>query len=92
MREGHRRLELLLGEMNGIVARVTTALARDERPALAPAPAPAASPEVRGAEMADALAAAVERLRARAEATPLEAPSAGVGAAAGRPGACKRLP
>jgi chromosome segregation ATPase len=67
MREGHRRLELLLGEMNGIVARVTTALA--------PARAPVASPEVRGAEMADALAAAVERLRARAEATPLEAPA-----------------
>ncbi len=75
MREGHRRLELLLGEMNGIVARVTSALARDERPAPAPAPAPVASPEVRGAEMADALAAAVERLRARAEATPLEAPA-----------------
>jgi hypothetical protein len=75
MREGHRRLELLLGEMNGIVARVTTALAREERPAAVPAPAPVASPEVRGAEMADALAAAVERLRARAEATPLEAPA-----------------
>jgi chromosome segregation ATPase len=72
MREGHRRLELLLGEMNGIVARVTAALARDERPASAGEPSPAASPEVRGAEMADALAAAVERLRARAEAAPLE--------------------
>jgi chromosome segregation ATPase len=73
MREGHGRLELLLGEMNGIIARVTTALARDERPAIVSDPAPVASPEVRGAEMADALAAAVERLRARAEAAPLEA-------------------
>ncbi len=73
MREGHGRLELLLGEMNGIIARVTTALARDERPAIVSEPAPVASPEVRGAEMADALAAAVERLRARAEAAPLEA-------------------
>lgn len=72
MREGHRRLELLLGEMNGIVARVTAALASDERPAVVAQPAPVASPEVRGAEMADALAAAVERLRARAEAAPLE--------------------
>ncbi len=72
MREGHRRLELLLGEMNGIVGRVTAALARDERPAAAGEPAPLASPELRGAEMADALAAAVERLRARAEAAPLE--------------------
>jgi DNA repair exonuclease SbcCD ATPase subunit len=72
MREGHRRLELLLGEMNGIVARVTATLASDERPASAGEPAPVASPELRGAEMADALAAAVERLRARAEAAPLE--------------------
>ncbi len=75
MREGHRRLELLLGEMNGIVGRVTAALARDERPAIASEPAPVAPPEVRGAEMADALAAAVERLRARAEAAPLEPPT-----------------
>jgi chromosome segregation ATPase len=75
MREGHGRLELLLGEMNGIIARVTTALARDERPAIVSEPAPVVSTEVRGADMADALAAAVERLRARAEAAPLEAPT-----------------
>jgi DNA repair exonuclease SbcCD ATPase subunit len=72
MREGHRRLELLLGEMNGIIGRVTAALARDQPPTIAAEPAPVASPELRGAEMADALAAAVERLRARAEAAPLE--------------------
>ncbi len=61
--------------MNGIIARVTTALARDERPAIVSEPAAAASAEVRGAEMADALAAAVERLRARAEAAPLATPT-----------------
>jgi DNA repair exonuclease SbcCD ATPase subunit len=72
MREGHRRLELVLGEMNGIVARVTAALAREEQPASAPEPASIVSAEGRGAEMADALAAAVERLRARAEAAPAE--------------------
>ncbi len=69
MREGHRRMELLLGEMKGIVARVAAALARrgsiEGRP---PARPGAPLPEARGPEMADALAAAVERLRARAEA------------------------
>jgi chromosome segregation ATPase len=68
MREGHRRLEALLGEMNGIVGRVTAALASGGRTALARQAAPTGAPEARGAEMADALAAAVERLRARAEA------------------------
>jgi len=70
MREGHRRLEALLGEMNGIVARVTAALAGGGRSALARQSPPTSAPETRGAEMADALAAAVERLRARAEAAP----------------------
>jgi chromosome segregation ATPase len=70
MREGHRRLEALLGEMNGIVARVTAALAGGGRTALARQSPPTSAPETRGAEMADALAAAVERLRARAEAAP----------------------
>ncbi len=90
MREGHRRLELLLGELKDIVARVTTALAgapaATSEPAAGPEPEPAASAgassplarppvaaapgEERGAEMAAALAAAVERLRARADALP----------------------
>jgi chromosome segregation ATPase len=68
MREGHRRMEALVGEMKGIVASVSSALASDSHelpPAKQPLPA-----EQRGAEMADALAAAVERLRARAEAVP----------------------
>jgi myosin heavy subunit len=66
MREGHRRMETLVGEMKGIVARVSSALGGDTQEVpLARQPLP---PEQRGAEMADALAAAVERLRARAEA------------------------
>ncbi|HTA11994.1 MAG TPA: hypothetical protein VK765_01135, partial [Solirubrobacteraceae bacterium] len=117
MREGHSRMESLLGEMRGIVARVSAALAR-ERPASvafepasavfepasavsepvhatsqpvhvrsAPArlrvgPPPACPPawavprpgvqppRARDSEMAEALAEAVERLRARAEIAP----------------------
>ena len=69
MREGHRRMEVLLGEMKRIVARVTGALSVQPRPALA-GPSPlAVGPAARGTEMADALAAAVERLRARADAS-----------------------
>ena len=75
MRQGHRRMESLLGEMKGIVARVTAALAADrseiDRSEIGQQrPAPAVPSEARGAEMADALAAAVERLRARAETAP----------------------
>ena len=68
MRESHGRMEALVGEIRGIVARVSSALARDSDQD-APAAEPLA-PDQRGAEMADALAAAVERLRARAEAVP----------------------
>lgn len=68
MRAGHRRMETLVGEIKGIVAGVSSALQSDSH-AVAPARQPPAS-EQRGAEMADALAAAVERLRARAEAMP----------------------
>jgi ribonuclease E len=63
MREGHRRMEGLVGEMKGIVERLTSSLARE-------APSPPLPPVPSGVEMADALAAAVERLRARAEAVP----------------------
>ena len=106
MREGHRRMEGLVGDLKGIVTRLGSGLStawRQAPPAPAPAPAPVASaalptpaavpgpsapaspaetpeapesPEspraaqLRGEEMADALAAAVERLRARADAAP----------------------
>jgi hypothetical protein len=89
MREGHRRMESLLGEMRSIVGRVSAALvARTEPPPAAPiqSAAPVLSPQVRGAEMADALAAAVERLRARAEAAPLPPEEADPPTPAGRPG------
>jgi chromosome segregation ATPase len=109
MRDGHGRLEALVGDMKTIVERLSTAIAASaqaetlaRRSGLTPAPtvtppeglapppvrsAPAAqviaeaSAAVQGGEMADALAAAVERLRARAEAaavaesTPLRAPA-----------------
>jgi chromosome segregation ATPase len=75
MREGHRRMESLLGEMKGIVGRVNTALANEQWSAVEQQAA-MVEPEVAGAEMADALAAAVERLRARAQAAPDVAPEA----------------
>jgi DNA repair exonuclease SbcCD ATPase subunit len=68
MREGHVRMEQLLGELKGIVGRVTGAIAAQEHAASARQSGPANPAEARGGEMADALAAAVERLRARAEA------------------------
>jgi ribonuclease E len=83
MREGHRRMETLLGDMKGIVARVTDALSTQS--AEPPPAARALAPEVRGAEMADALAAAVERLRARAEAVEAAMPATPAGAEAPAP-------
>ncbi|HKH78443.1 MAG TPA: hypothetical protein VK272_11350 [Solirubrobacteraceae bacterium] len=59
MREGHRRMESLLGQMKDIVARASRALAQQ--------PATPSVSEGSGVEMAAALASAVERLRARAE-------------------------
>ncbi|MHB8241496.1 MAG: hypothetical protein ACYDHN_05845 [Solirubrobacteraceae bacterium] len=65
MRQGHSRMEGLVGEMKGIVDRLSSAVAAEATSTVTPTPS--------GAEMADALAAAVERLRARAEAVPPEA-------------------
>jgi chromosome segregation ATPase len=67
MREGHRRIELLVGEMKGILARATSALAAEQAPQLARQAAQTPAGEAPAGEMAEALAAAVERLRARAE-------------------------
>jgi chromosome segregation ATPase len=74
MRESHRRVEGLVGELRGVVARLRAAAATaptraesvgvdvDPLPTLRGGPA-----EGQREEMADALAAAVERLRARVE-------------------------
>jgi chromosome segregation ATPase len=83
VRRGHGQMEQLVGEMKTLVGRLARGVAV-ERPAQSVS-TPSARPrhtqdlspsepagEARGAEMADALAAAVERLRARAEAAPLE--------------------
>jgi len=77
MREGHRRMLALVAEMKDIVARVSGALVR-ESPGGGPPRSVPVAPERReqaplererqGTEMADALAAAVERLRAQADA------------------------
>jgi len=79
MREGHRRAEAIVGELRGVVSRLKvsaeSAPARERpfRQDLEPGPEerpPAArkAPEqARGTEMGEALAAAVERLRARVE-------------------------
>jgi hypothetical protein len=86
VRKGHRQMEGLVGEMKGIVERLSAAIASAARkpPAVMPPqpvpggpsmpPAEGLAPPGRGTEMADALAAAVERLRARAEATPAPQP------------------
>lgn len=102
--EGHRRMEGVLGEVKGIVGRLAGAVRSNSRPAPAlPRTPPVAAPTVsdkilteeRGTEMADALAAAVERLRARADVLPdgaegeqlpgVAEPAADAGAGLGRP-------
>jgi hypothetical protein len=82
IRHGHRTAEALVGELRGVVARLKAAAAA---PPLAQAPAreppvtpreqpssavPGGPGKVQNGEMAQALAAAVERLRARAEEQP----------------------
>ncbi len=84
MGEGHRRMELLLGEMRGLIARLTAAFAQGPQPSLGRQAIAVGAPEARGAEMADALAAAVGRLRARAE-TAAPAAEALAPVAAGEP-------
>ncbi|HZL48196.1 MAG TPA: hypothetical protein VFC30_04190 [Solirubrobacteraceae bacterium] len=70
MREAYRRMELLVAELKGVMAQLRAAAAR-EREAEPKRSEPAVGGEQRE-ELADALAAAVERLRARAEASALE--------------------
>src|SRR6185437_9153210 len=86
VREGHRRMEGLLGEIRALVGRLAAMLGAMRRGPEAPPREPAMPPrdpgplaprrpaalagQQRGMEMADALAAAVERLRARALSAP----------------------
>ncbi len=86
VRRGHGQMGRVVGEIKTLVGRLAQTVS--ERTALAPVLPPLPPParmireqpldaeepagDARGAEMAEALAAAVERLRARAEATPLE--------------------
>ncbi len=83
VRRGHGQMEQLVGEMKALVGRLARVAV--ERSQALPSPFPGASQgqepkatepaaEARGAEMAEALAAAVERLRARAETAPLVEP------------------
>jgi chromosome segregation ATPase len=83
MRAGYRRMELLVAELKGTMVQLRAAATREpgaggttQRPA-----APAAEHRE---ELADALAAAVERLRARAE-TSADEPGELLDAAAGEP-------
>ena len=89
MRAGYRRMELLVAELRGTMAQLRVATTRE--PGAGGTTGPAAPTEHRE-ELADALAAAVERLRARAEDVPAgesgelaEAPAAGSSAELERP-------
>jgi chromosome segregation ATPase len=74
MREGYRRVERLVAEMKGIAAQLRAGGAVESRPAesrpvqLEPV---GAVPDEQREALTDALAAAVERLRARAEVSPM---------------------
>jgi hypothetical protein len=61
IRESHRRMAVTVSELKGVAIRLRAAVETEP----AREPSPAARP--RSEEMADALAAAVERLRARAQ-------------------------
>jgi len=75
MRAGYRRMEQLVAELRGMMAELRAATARETEPEQPVARAHGAHGEQRE-ELADALAAAVERLRARAEsAMELEEPT-----------------
>jgi hypothetical protein len=81
MRESHAAMAVTVSELRDVARKLRDAAAVSAiRPSAAPASVPAAGPEppsqARREEMADALAAAVERLRARAqEALPASSPA-----------------
>ena len=90
MRAGYRRMELLVAELKGTMAQLRAATTRQDGAGGGTTPLPVAPAELRE-ELADALAAAVERLRARAEGLrePVEEGSRSLptGASAPRPSA-----
>jgi chromosome segregation ATPase len=69
IRESHRRMALTVGELKDVAVRLRAAI--DRGPAQEPA-------RPRSEDMAEALAAAVERLRARAETTVAAAATASI--------------
>ncbi len=87
MRESHATMAAIVSELRGLARRLrdVAAAPAEDTSSAAPAPASAlgAPGQVRREEMADALAAAVERLRARAEESslPSQAPEAAPAAA-----------
>jgi DNA repair exonuclease SbcCD ATPase subunit len=84
MHVGYRRMELLVAELKGMMAQLRVAATREPSVAGGRAQRPVAPAEQRE-ELADALAAAVERLRARAEAAASE-PGELLDVSAGDPG------
>jgi len=91
MRESHATMAAIVSELRGLARRLRDVAAAPAEDTSSAAPAPASAPasalgapgQVRREEMADALAAAVERLRARAEESslPSQAPEAAPAAA-----------
>jgi chromosome segregation ATPase len=72
MRAGYRRIELLVAELKGCMAQLRAAAAREAKHEAASGVPGDRSEIGQREELADALAAAVERLRARADASALE--------------------
>jgi chromosome segregation ATPase len=70
MRAGYRRMELLVAELKGTMAQLRAAATRE--PGTGGRTQQPVAPAEHREELADALAAAVERLRARAEASAAE--------------------
>ncbi len=84
IRAGYRRMELLVAELKGTMAQLRTAATRESSAGGTTTQRPVAPAAEHREELADALAAAVERLRARAEASADE-PGELLDAAAGEP-------
>ncbi|HEY5342786.1 MAG TPA: hypothetical protein VIJ66_03915 [Solirubrobacteraceae bacterium] len=89
MRAGYRRMERLVAELKGTMAQLRVAATRE--PSAGGTTQRPVAPAEHREELADALAAAVERLRARAEAAASE-PGELLGDPAGEPGELAQAP